>query len=425
MNSSSLTLLSAFFVFPLVWAEPQYCEKPEATEAIQMIKIPSKPNYFFRTFPQAHLISYASDKGNFILDMNSGEQFHLPGTYDPVPLGEKVMSVPDSEDGMSFYSVQEIMNGNSKPNLLLRSKALLGVYQSVGTIARLKNYDLFAVIVAGGKGINYQKIRVTYEPELRVEEEGEVLLMCEEVDIKLPMLSKNGREVSGLDATTGTTKIWKFDFKTRKCPQVDDLGIHAAKADFSYDNESLVFHFRGDGAKDTEFFEKADTKMNMSVYSYNRRDKQIYKISHARPGDNSYYPVYREDGSLVYAVVDRDGVASFAHAIPSKLNLQELNLKALSESPLLHTWLALGQTWNLRCSRAGHAIKAVEGILSSALALDRQRCLSMLDGETEKPLQSELLKSEIISSSHKELKFSVQKMSEVPLHELKRACLQL
>jgi hypothetical protein len=409
----------------LVWAEPSFCEKQEATGAIQMIKIPSKPNYFFRTFPQAHLISYASDKGNFILDMNSGEQFHLPGSYDPVPLGEHVMSVPDSTDGMSFYSVAQIMEGNSKPDLLLRSKSLLGVYQSVGTLARMKGYDIFAVIVAGGVGVNYQKIRVAYEPQLRVEEEGEVLSLCEEVDIKLPMLSKDGREVSGLDAKTGTTKIWKFDFKNRQCIEMDDLGIHAAKADFSYDNDSLVFHLRGDGSKDVEFFEKAESKMNMSVYSYNRRDKQIYKISHARPGDNSYYPVYREDGSLVYAVVDREGVPSFAHAIPSKLNLQTLNLKALSQSPLLHTWLAIGQTWNLRCLNAGHEMKAVELILSAAFAMDRQKCLALLEPEKQESLQSELSRSDIVSSSNKDLNFSVQEMSEVPLHELKRACLQL
>lgn len=406
-------------------AEPTFCEVKANPKAVRLMPIPSKPNYFFRTFPQAHLISYASDQGNFILDMKTEKQYLLPGQYDPVPLGESVMSVPDSELGMSFYPVSEILSGVSTPTLLMRSKALQGVYQSVGLIGKNQDSELYAVIVAGEKSIVYQRVRVIPQPELKVEEVGEAMNLCGNVDLKLPMVSKDGKEISGIDIATGTTKIWKFNFKTKNCDEVEDLGLNAAKADFSYDNQKIVFHLRGDGSKDTEFFAKAEASMNMGVYAYHRKDKMIYKISQSRPGDNAYYPVYRADGSVVYAVVDRTGTPSFAHAFPSKLKLQALNIKQLAKSQNLNSYLALGQLWNLRCSDQNHALKAVESVLSAALSLDQKRCLSLLQDETEDVIQTQLGKSELTATVGEVIKFDASAVSTLKMTDLKKACLSL
>ena len=191
-------LLSAMMPLPSLAAEASYCSLRQDADSVKLISIPSKPSYFFRSFPQNELISYASDEGNYILNMKSKMQFKMPGPFDPVPLGEKVISTPDSEDGMSFYSVSEVLGGNAVPKLLHRSKYLKGVYQSVGLLEKSKTSETYAVITAGEtSSVLLQKIKVSQvKGELKVEDVGSSQAFCKGVDIKLPMLSKDGKEVS-------------------------------------------------------------------------------------------------------------------------------------------------------------------------------------------------------------------------------------
>jgi hypothetical protein len=97
MKSSILTIL--FFTHVNSVAASEYCQiKP--IEDVKKVTINSKASYFFRVFPNDDKVSFASDGTNMILDLDSKAIAKLPGTYDPVPLGDKVMSVPSKTEGM-------------------------------------------------------------------------------------------------------------------------------------------------------------------------------------------------------------------------------------------------------------------------------------------------------------------------------------
>jgi len=420
-------LLSAMIPIQSSAAEPSYCSLRQDSSSVELISIPSKPNYFFRSFPQTELISYASNDGNFILNMKSKKQFKMPGPFDPVPLGEKVISTPDSEYGMSFYSVRDVLSGNTEPKLLHRSGYLKGVYQSVGLLEKTKNSETYAVITAGEtSSVLLQKIKVSeIKGELTVEDVGSSQAFCKSQDIKLPMISKNGQEVSGLDGVSGTSKIWKLNYETGGCAELEDIGVNAGKADFSFDGNQIVFHLRGDGSKTTDYFEKAQANMNMNIYVYNRKDKAIYQITQGRPGDNAYFPVFRKDGSVVYAVIDKTGTPFFAHANPNKMQSTGVNFSEILKNPNLNQLMALGQLWNLSCADAAHQYKSVEAVITVAHSLGPLRCLKLVTETYDDSFEAKMSQALLEPSANGAIVFKRDQISRLTLSELTKTCTEL
>ncbi len=73
-TSLTLTLSALSFSLSLQASEaplPKHCHVDPSIETTEFIPIPGQPNFFFRAFPQSRLISYASNEGNYILDMDS------------------------------------------------------------------------------------------------------------------------------------------------------------------------------------------------------------------------------------------------------------------------------------------------------------------------------------------------------------------
>lgn len=420
-------LLSVMIPVQSSAAEPSYCSLRQDADSVQLISIPSKPNYFFRSFPQNELISYASDEGNFILSMKSKKQFKMPGPFDPVPLGEKVISTPDNRNGMTFYSVREVLAGNSMPLPLHLSESLKGVYQSVGLLEKTKTSEIYAVITAGQtSSVILQKIKVSeVAGQLKVEDVGSSQAFCKDVDVKLPMISKDGQEVSGLDGKTGTSKIWKLDYESGACTELADIGVNAGKADFSFDGNLIVFHLRGDGAKTIEYFEKAEAGMNMNIYVYNRKDKAIYQITQGRPGDNAYFPVFRKDGSVVYAVIDKTGTPFFAHANPNKMKSTGVNLSEILKNPNLNQLMALGQLWNLSCADSAHQFKSVEAVISVAHSLGRLKCLKLIAEAHDDSFEAKMREAALEPSANGTIVFNKDVVSKLSQSDLVKACSEL
>ncbi|MEN0057773.1 MAG: hypothetical protein AAGB31_02970, partial [Bdellovibrio sp.] len=75
------------------------------------------PNYFFRTFNHGgkEYVSYAGNAGLYLLDLKSGKEHFFTGPYDPVPLGEDIITVPDEMRGITLYSVKSILAGQNRP----------------------------------------------------------------------------------------------------------------------------------------------------------------------------------------------------------------------------------------------------------------------------------------------------------------------
>lgn len=418
----ALTLVSSF-----AWAQknssPLYCQN-KASEAIHKIPIPGKPNYFFRAFAESMMTSYANNNANYILNEKTQAHYRLPGIYDPVPVGETVMSVPNLQEGMAFYSVAEILSGQTEPKELARSPKFVGVYQSVGLMESEGNEKIYGLVLAVGETNQFQKIKVIESPELKVEPIGLPIDICHGIDLKLPMLSKDGREISGVDMKSGTSKVWQINHKTGSCDEVENLGFFAGKADFSFDGRYLAFHLRADSNVDANFFVNPKDSMSMNAFLYDRVKRTLTKVSDALPGENAYYPVFKKDGTIVYAHIDRSGNAWFAHVDMKKMQSRAFNFETKGFEKNVLRLLALGRMWNKKCS-SDIELKTAESVLTAAFTLTAAKCRDMVKEGWGKEQIDDIENAEVTDSANGQIKFHKKEIQSLSQKDLEEACEEL
>lgn len=344
---------------------------------IKTAKASGTPNFFFRTFNHAgkEYVSYATSNNLNLLDLKTSKEFKFAGMYDPVPVGESVMSTPD--DQMVFYNVGDIVKGQQTPQAInvANEEGLGGVYQSVGQLSASGNKKVYRIIsdLDSATAADYEvqegqpaKMKMIRKP----------VRICKNVDFKLPMLSKDGTMMSGYDVQTGTTKIWKIDIATGNCKELEDFGMGVGKADFSYDNSKLTFHTIN-ASDATDYFTSPTRDMNMNVFVYDRRNKKLTKMTQNKADENAYYPVFRPDGTIVYSHIDRNGDPTFVHADPKKGKAVPFDTSALGKEKRAALF-SIGQLWNSEClnnKNPGNYAMSV----STALSLDAKTCNGIVD----------------------------------------------
>lgn len=348
---------------------------------LKTAKASSPPNYFFRTFNHGgkEYVSYASSSHLNLLDLKSGKEYKFRGMYDPVPVGEGVMSTP-MEEGMEFFSVRDILAGDQTPDGMTvagetEDKRLGGVYQSVGLLKSSGGKKVYRVISdAGNATAADYEVQEGAPPKMRLVRQP--TRICRNVDFKLPMLSKDGTMMSGYDAATGTTKIWKINIETGECQELENLGMGVGKADFSYGDDKLTFHTINGQSVD-EYFATTEEAMNMNVYVYDRKKKTLTKMTQNKSDENAYYPVFRPDGTIVYSHIDGNGEPTFVHANPLRGRAVPFDTKKLGEKERAALF-SIGQLWNKECL-GGIQSTSYATSVSTALSLDAKTCNKLVN----------------------------------------------
>ena len=352
---------------------PDVCKTPDPTR-VQIVHSPKNPNWFFRSFPTTNKVSFASDDGSYILDMDTNQTYQVPGPYDPVPIGEEIMTVPLSP--LTAYSVAQIMQLNDRAQVsTIANLQIGGVYQSIGQLPSVNGNNRYRAVTDQDRA-SYIDMEYTPGHPETLHTVGSVKKTCTNVDFTLPMLSKDGSEIAGFDSTSNTTKVWKLN-EDGTCTEKLDLGFPTGKADFSFDNNKLVFHVTGSGADQNSYFTHTSGTDARDVYTYDRTTKKLAKISQ-NVTDSAYYPVWRKDGKIVYVNVDNDGNASFVKADPSKaastISLDNVNCPTCTSNSAA---LAIGRTWYDLCHNVANANQP--SALVTALSLDTDQCKKLVD----------------------------------------------
>lgn len=265
------------------------------------VKPSSTPSYFFRSFDRdgRSYVSYATEDDLRLLDIKSGKEYPFEGLYDPVPMNSDIITTPTRFGEILFYSIEDVLKGHTTPQVKqVRNddKPLHGTYQSVGRLKLSENSSEYRVIT-DREGASYADYKVDRNKNIEIVQTAQRL--CPNIDFKLPMISKDGGMLSGYDLSSNTTKVWKIN--KNHCEQVLDLGIAVGKADFSYDNKRITFHTTSEHS--TKYFETPGVDSNMNVYVFDLEAKKMAKITQNHRGVSSYYPVFKEDGTIVFSEV--------------------------------------------------------------------------------------------------------------------------
>ncbi|WP_127714781.1 hypothetical protein [Halobacteriovorax sp. HLS] len=276
-----------------------------------------EPNYFFKASPDGRYIYYIGENKNFRLDTHTGEELLLPGEADPVPSqdGKFLTSINWRNPSLPRWSLNLMQMKNwdiirdrrgdfDKRTGRIDSNTSR-TYQSVGTLDN-GNYRVLSLDDSQAVGrllirdykLNGSDILGVQSEDFKIPAEG----------YKLPMISRDGRELSLLDVNTNQTVIFSIAEDGSGIREIDRLDYPSGKADFNFDSSKIAFHvtetvnqnrarrISAEIALPPKFNDEAEVR---NVFVYDRNNKSITPVTQNKIG-NSYFPVFIENDTIIY-----------------------------------------------------------------------------------------------------------------------------
>lgn len=227
-----------------------------------------RPGAFFRRVPGTRYISFDMGGTVHLHHLESGERFLAPGQLDFVPSPDGRLFVTPGPGGLEFYAVSEVLRSGAQGDAralrpIFVDETLRDAYPSVGVLNSepSENRVRYRVLTAWQNQAQYRDFDVVFSGSgvtASVRGLGARVTACQDVELSLPMLSKNGRELSARDERTGTTKVFRLG-SPGECREIFDTGMQTTKATFSNNGALLAFGSHGESQSD------------LSVYVLDRR----------------------------------------------------------------------------------------------------------------------------------------------------------
>ncbi|MDH3689973.1 MAG: hypothetical protein OEU36_10895 [Gammaproteobacteria bacterium] len=357
---------------------PEMCSVPNTT-VVNRFEINDTPGWFFKPFPELPWVAYRGTDSNKILNLSTGETIPIPGERDPVPTPDgKFVTLP----GVELLLTDEILAGVPTDQLTRLSAPLEGDYQTTGILASGDNYTDYR-FMGGTSSVNFRDFRIRYDKtdsSPNIEPLGSMHTPCPTRQLKLPILSKNGREFVAYDVDAAVTKIFGIAHNLR-CQELESLGVATGKASFSFDGRKIAFHVPVDDKYTTTISRSPTDRMVQSVFLYDRDRRVITRLTH-NTVSNAYFPAFFRNGNVLYLFKPHfksAGGPLFVIADPSKASyettLTTMTTHCDSEpSPTrCEMGAAIGSLWSYVCSKSGKRTSASAATLNY-LSLEPERC---------------------------------------------------
>lgn len=410
-------LLSLLLLSSLPVLAQDICN-PQNNISEERVVMPRDPEFFFKPIPlegendPRREVSVIMDGSNWTIDMKNPEKVvQIPGPYDGVPSPDgRFLVMPGSSGGLEFFDRNNLDRTNPRKVLddqTNGSAMLAGVYHSVGVLDKRGGDASYRVITdqltTRGQipmGNLYYKDYQTHTVDGAISFEQNShpsRPLCTNMTdrfFKLPMLSKDGRQLAAYDVESGTTKIFSIAQVNGEsvCNQTRDLGFAAGKVEFSPDGKKITFAMDSHPTdpQAVEWYATPPETKNFNVYVADLENETMSRVSLNNKG-NSYYPSFWYDGSVIYLNQEgseRGGTeyslvrTRFANAPSIPLpRLANLNCSEPSKDFLALT--ALGSLWSDMCLNLTKPV-TMTGLAMQPLALDNKRCREMVTENWER-----------------------------------------
>jgi len=280
------------------------------------VPINHTPSYFYKPTPDGRYVGFSSEEesGNFLFDLHTRTYYPIPGSYDPV-FAQNTRLLATPIDGYKFYRLEDLMRDNRNAVPIYHDTTVPGVYESIGILSKSTNEVSFRMISESGSDHymrDYKEHISRRGQTIKVEPISPRKDLCPSFDFKLPMLSKDGRELGGLhlnastafeddSSDTGTsTKIFSIA-DNGTCTIADDLGVKTGKISFSYDKRYITYHqFKTAGEDYSNYYINVpDADFTSDIYVYDRHTGEHYQLT-SNTNSNSMYPEFLLNGSVIF-----------------------------------------------------------------------------------------------------------------------------
>ncbi len=364
-------------------ADDPVCPSPEP-EITHRLRLDFKPSYFAKVFPRSDFVSLIAGDRNWLINLKTGKQKQVWGSYDPVPTpDEAFLTSMNKEQGLRIFLMSDIMNKPSEDDHFPESWRSNNfntayAYESLGALPSEMLNRNYRLLVDDDKGDFYIrdfhfvfKNREDDVPKL-TEDGWNKVCKNKNILLKLPMISKDGTQLSAYDVNRQRTVIFKIDDQGN-CEEREVLPFQTGKGDFSFDGRFVAFHVEK-GQMDPQWFQFADIKRKMDVYVWDLEKHEATKVTHQGAGGNSYFPTFRQDGTIGFLQqsANANGKIAFSYVLADP---KVTRLKADPTVPLCYTnsfayKAGLGLLWAQACNlKAGLAL-ADAALIPSAFTPD-------------------------------------------------------
>ncbi len=272
-----------------------------AGRTVKTLPVQGVPSYFFKVSAGGEHLSYNLNNTNYLMKTADARTTAIPGPFDPVFNVDGTSMILPIQGGArniyyGLYSVDDLWRSGISTAPRLTDTEMHGVYQSVGELRRQGDRRWYRVIA---ETATQHPIR-EYEWNARTgafAAAGEIKFACPNYRIKLPMISKDGREIGGIDLATRTSAIFRIN-DDGGCTKVLDIGLRTGKMNFSHDGTKVLFHVFSDG--NDGYVDRPSAGYTADVYLLDRATGRMQKVV-ANTAANALYPDFTRDGNVVYA----------------------------------------------------------------------------------------------------------------------------
>lgn len=383
-------------------AVPPECKLRENNPKL-IANIKESPNYFSKVTPDGKYQCYIADDTNIIIDLEHPDtKVIVPGPFDPVPAPPvgpehktRHLSAPSGSgyNGMAFYKMADIESAMKPGQTNNVSQNLQPVhldqnnqnnYQSIGVLPGTQNHPVYRML-SGSLSIDDYDTTTTPWKVVRHYD-----TVCgEEGRYQLPMLSKDGQELSVYDTSTQTTKILGVH-NDGTCEEKLNLGYPTGKVEFSYDGKAIAFHVDSFASEDLGHeFSGVSNKVTKNVYMLNlvRNGNKLKAgairrlTSNTVPGQGSYYPSFTASGDVVFVQGTKDDSGrttyGFVKVDPKPVPAMNFDVNDSACVDRTAAQFALGSLWTQVCSKYAGTMSATDAALWT-LSLDPKACVQLV-----------------------------------------------
>lgn len=273
----------------------------------------ARPTFFFKPNPEGTQIAYnvftrgqEDGEGNFILDLKANKVINVPGTYDPVFAHNNQILVSINRGiYLNFYDLRNVRKNGASADAIYTDYEMSGFYQSVGVLSKTENEVVYRVMLEAAAGHLSRDYRVNLKT-MKVTPITEVRNLCGEFSLKLPMISKDGRELGAQITSSNTMAILHIN-DDMTCTIAKDLKLTSGKLAFSYDGRYVAYHRFDDYHRllHDDYVERPPANAIGDIFVYDRQTDKTWEITR-NTDSNSFYPEFLPSGDLMFIDYDHD-----------------------------------------------------------------------------------------------------------------------
>jgi len=217
-------------------------------------RVPGQPGPYFRWVPGLNAIAFESGEVVYLLELHTGAISIGPGYIDFVPSPDGRFFVTPKRDrgGLEFYDAATVFReaqsgrGTAVEPIFVDAE-MRDQYPSVGVLRVVYEESVqrttYRVLTSWFDKIVFRDYEVTAPTgggQLSVRPLGPPQPGCANLQVSLPIMAPDGRQLAGRDETSATTKMFRLDDNGR-CTELVDLQMQTGKVAWAWDSKRIAF----------------------------------------------------------------------------------------------------------------------------------------------------------------------------------------